>query len=109
MNLFSESTIFIHKLHSMVVYSPSNSSGKICKGIIGKNSFYFTNEMYYHKKRCDCGKSGNSSVVERHLAKVDVAGSSPVSRSFFCPSTTERPFIIYLFFPLKWLSFGKSY
>ena len=24
---------------------------------------------------------GNSSVVERHLAKVDVAGSSPVSRS----------------------------
>ena len=26
---------------------------------------------------------GNSSVVERHLAKVDVAGSSPVSRSIF--------------------------
>jgi hypothetical protein len=24
---------------------------------------------------------GNSSVVERHLAKVDVAGSTPVSRS----------------------------
>ncbi len=27
--------------------------------------------------------SGNSSVVERNLAKVDVAGSSPVSRSIF--------------------------
>ena len=26
-------------------------------------------------------KSGNSSAVERHLAKVDVAGSNPVSRS----------------------------
>jgi hypothetical protein len=25
--------------------------------------------------------SGNSSVVERNLAKVDVAGSNPVSRS----------------------------
>jgi hypothetical protein len=25
---------------------------------------------------------GNSSVVERHLAKVKVAGSNPVSRSF---------------------------
>ena len=28
---------------------------------------------------------GNSSVVERHLAKVDVAGPTPVSRSI--PST----------------------
>src|SRR5882724_3212691 len=27
------------------------------------------------------GPGGNSSVVERHLAKVDVAGSTPVSRS----------------------------
>jgi hypothetical protein len=27
------------------------------------------------------GKSGNSSMVERNLAKVDVAGSNPVSRS----------------------------
>ncbi len=27
--------------------------------------------------------SGNSSVVERYLAKVDVAGSTPVSRSIF--------------------------
>jgi hypothetical protein len=26
-------------------------------------------------------KSGNSSMVERNLAKVDVAGSNPVSRS----------------------------
>jgi hypothetical protein len=25
---------------------------------------------------------GNSSVVERHLAKVDVAGPTPVSRSY---------------------------
>ena len=31
-------------------------------------------------------RSGSSSVVERHLAKVDVAGSNPVSRSIilFC-------------------------
>ena len=34
----------------------------------------------------DCAKRrfftcGNSSVVERHLAKVDVAGPTPVSRS----------------------------
>jgi hypothetical protein len=28
--------------------------------------------------------SGSSSVVERDLAKVDVAGSTPVSRSRFC-------------------------
>ncbi len=28
--------------------------------------------------------SGNSSVVERHLAKVDVASSSLVSRSMIC-------------------------
>ena len=27
--------------------------------------------------------SGNSSVVELYLAKVDVAGSNPVSRSIF--------------------------
>jgi hypothetical protein len=27
--------------------------------------------------------SGSSSVVERDLAKVDVAGSTPVSRSMF--------------------------
>ena len=26
-------------------------------------------------------RSGNSSVVERYLAKVDVVGSSPISRS----------------------------
>ncbi len=32
---------------------------------------------------CQRFEGGNSSVVERHLAKVDVAGSSPVSRSFF--------------------------
>ncbi len=30
-----------------------------------------------------CVSSGNSSVVERHLAKVDVASSSLVSRSSF--------------------------
>ena len=29
--------------------------------------------------------SGSSSVVERDLAKVDVAGSTPVSRSSLCP------------------------
>ncbi len=28
-------------------------------------------------------RGGNSSVVERYLAKVDVAGSNPVSRSIF--------------------------
>ena len=32
--------------------------------------------MIYRQRRC-----GNSSVVERHLAKVNVAGSSLVSRS----------------------------
>jgi hypothetical protein len=30
----------------------------------------------------DTLKSGNNSVVECNLAKVDVAGSNPVSRSF---------------------------
>ena len=30
--------------------------------------------------------SGSSSVVERDLAKVDVAGSTPVSRSRFFPA-----------------------
>src|ERR1700730_17143945 len=31
------------------------------------------------------GTSGSSSVVERDLAKVDVAGSTPVSRSIYAP------------------------
>ena len=30
--------------------------------------------------------SGSSSVVERDLAKVDVAGSTPVSRSIYAPA-----------------------
>ncbi len=29
-------------------------------------------------------------LVERHLAKVEVAGSSPVIRSMKCPCSTER-------------------
>ena len=29
---------------------------------------------------------GSSSVVERDLAKVDVAGSTPVSRSIYAPA-----------------------
>ena len=36
----------------------------------------------FHIERIPSGTlCGNSSVVERHLAKVDVAGSIPVSRS----------------------------
>ena len=35
-------------------------------------------------------QSGNSSVVERHLAKVDVAGSNPVSRSIFLLGIRRR-------------------
>ena len=37
-------------------------------------------------------------MVERHLAKVDVAGSSPVSRSFFYPCSvlTGTPVPVYL-------------
>jgi hypothetical protein len=31
------------------------------------------------------GASGNNSVVECNLAKVEVAGSNPVSRSIFFP------------------------
>ncbi len=38
--------------------------------------------------------SGNSSVVERHLAKVDVASSSLVSRSIFFDKDAQRhPFL----------------
>jgi hypothetical protein len=33
---------------------------------------------------------GSSSVVERDLAKVDVAGSTPVSRSSFSRSTLPK-------------------
>ena len=36
------------------------------------------------------GSSGSSSVVELHLAKVDVAGSTPVSRSISLPSGSDR-------------------
>jgi hypothetical protein len=31
--------------------------------------------------------AGIAQLVERNLAKVDVAGSSPVSRFFLCPLT----------------------
>lgn len=31
-----------------------------------------------------------AQLVERHLAKVEIAGSSPVYRSFFCPSEDFR-------------------
>ena len=45
------------------------------------------------------GRCGNSSVVERHLAKVDVAGPTPVSRffasgipdAFFARRESDRP------------------
>jgi hypothetical protein len=40
--------------------------------------------------------SGSSSVVERDLAKVDVAGSTPVSRS-----SSFDPFPQMDFFPLE--------
>ena len=36
--------------------------------------------------RCPFVASGNNSVVECDLAKVEVAGSNPVSRSTFPPS-----------------------
>ena len=36
------------------------------------------------------GTSGSSSVVERDLAKVDVAGSTPVSRSIFLNQIFSR-------------------
>ena len=43
--------------------------------VIGSNPITSTNEK-------QCGTlCGNSSVVERHLAKVNVAGSNLVSRS----------------------------
>ncbi len=35
--------------------------------------------------------SGSNSVVECDLAKVEVAGSNPVSRSSFSPATQEAP------------------
>jgi hypothetical protein len=41
--------------------------------------------------------SGSSSVVERDLAKVDVAGSTPVSRS-----------IKFLVLPLRWTFFTRN-
>ena len=40
--------------------------------------------------------SGNNSVVECNLAKVDVAGSNPVSRSIFC--ITGRPWSLAFLF-----------
>ena len=33
---------------------------------------------------------GSSSVVERHVANVNVAGSSPVSRSNISPNNSAR-------------------
>lgn len=39
-----------------------------------------------------CVLSGCSSVVERHLAMVDVTGSNPVSRSKHIDYRGERPF-----------------
>ena len=35
--------------------------------------------------------SGSNSVVECDLAKVEVAGSTPVSRSIFCPVGCPSP------------------
>ena len=40
--------------------------------------------------------SGASQLVERHLAKVDVAGSSPVSRLVAKAILTDRLLCIYL-------------
>jgi hypothetical protein len=37
------------------------------------------------------GTSGSSSVVERDLAKVDVAGSTPVSRSIHFKIASPSP------------------
>ena len=34
--------------------------------------------------------SGSSSVAERHVANVNVAGSNPVSRSIYFPSSRSR-------------------
>ena len=47
--------------------------------------------QYYATNVCE-----SSSVVELHLAKVDVAGSSPVSRSLERPGNPGRFFIRYL-------------
>jgi hypothetical protein len=47
------------------------------------DSFYCIRLLGFHMK------SGNSSVVERNLAKVDVAGPSPVSRSTFVYTATS--------------------
>ena len=39
-------------------------------------------------------RAGVAQLVERHLAKVKVAGSNPVSRSIFLPRTLNRwPFV----------------
>ena len=46
--------------------------------VIGSNPITSTK-----RKQCGC-ICGNSSVVERHLAKVNVAGSNLVSRSNIC-------------------------
>ncbi len=45
------------------------------QGVIGSSPITSTKTVR------KCKKCGNSSVVERHLAKVDVAGSNLVSRS----------------------------
>ena len=38
--------------------------------------------------------AGIAQLVERNLAKVDVAGSSPVSRSIFLPTISGLPKIL---------------
>ena len=44
-------------------------------------------ECLVYNQRSILSERGSSSVVERDLAKVDVAGSTPVSRSSFSRST----------------------
>ncbi len=46
-----------------------------------ENIFILTKKRLYGFWLFHDSKGGNSSVVERYLAKVDVAGSTPVSRS----------------------------
>ena len=59
-----------------------------------KEQAYKYSTSYGEKSVAACDTSGSNSVVECNLAKVEVAGSNPVSRSInsvpFCAGITQR-------------------
>ena len=68
----------LHPLHLKLV-----TSKKVCPCLSTMLLIYIIDKnltLHYNTSE----SSGSGSVVERHLAKVNVAGSTPVSRSFYC-------------------------